>query len=439
VRYHAFSPTQFSQIKQLQNLSPERRFAMEVIACVLPFKVNSYLVEELIDWGNIPEDPIFQMVFPQPEMLAPEHFSRIADLLHGNADQNQILQAAHAIRLELNPHPAAQLTLNVPRLNGERLPGLQHKYRETVLYFPSHGQTCHAYCSFCFRWPQFVGEKHLHIGSSDPGGLHRYLKKHREVTDLLVTGGDPLIMAGNRLEAIFDPLLSPEFDHIQNLRVGTKALSFWPYRFVTDDDADKLLRLFERLVKAGKHVAYMAHFCHWRELETDILKEAVRRIRDTGAIIRTQSPVVAHINDRADIWALLWKRQVQLGMVPYYQFVARNTGPRSYFEVPLARCWEIYREALQQVSGLGRTVRGPSMSAGPGKVEIQGVAEIEGEKTFVLRFIQGRNPDWVQRPFFACFDRKATWLDQLRPAFGEERFFYEQEYREMRRTAGLEA
>lgn len=439
MRYHDFKPSQFARIKQLQNLSCERLFAMQVVACVLPFKVNRYLVEELIDWDNIPEDPIFQMVFPQPEMLAPEHFSRIADLLRSNAEQNEILQAAHDIRLELNPHPAAQLTLNVPRLNGEPLPGLQHKYRETVLFFPSQGQTCHAYCSFCFRWPQFVEEKHLHIGSSDPGGLHQYLKKHREVTDLLVTGGDPLIMAANRLESIFGPLLNPAFDHVQNLRVGSRALSFWPYRFVTDGDADKLLRLLERLVKAGKHVAYMAHLGHWRELETDIFKEAVRRIRDTGAIIRTQSPVVAHINDRADIWALLWKRQVQLGMVPYYQFVARNTGPRSYFEVPLARCWEIYREALQQVSGLGRTVRGPSMSAGPGKVEIQGVAEIEGEKVFVLRFIQGRNPDWVQRPFFARFDGKATWLDQLRPAFGENRFFYELGYREMRRAAELDA
>jgi L-lysine 2,3-aminomutase len=154
-------------------------------------------------------------------------------------------------------------------------------------------------------------------------------------------------------------------------------------------------------------------------------------VRETGANIRSQGPLIGHVNDRADVWSRLWREQVRLGIVPYYMFVERDTGARGYFEVPLARAWEIYREAMQHVSGLGRTARGPSMSAGPGKVEIQGVTQIQGEKVFVLRFIQGRNPDWVQRPFFARFDPRATWLNELRPAFGEREFFFEEEYRAM--------
>jgi hypothetical protein len=141
--------------------------------------------------------------------------------------------------------------------------------------------------------------------------------------------------------------------------------------------------------------------------------------------------LLANINDNAGVWGHLWKEQVRLGIIPYYLFVERDTGARQYFEVPLAKAWEIYREAIQQVSGLGRTARGPSMSAGPGKVEVQGVAEVAGEKVFVLRFIQARNPAWVQQPFFAEFDGRATWLDQLKPAFGEKQFFYEQEYQSM--------
>ena len=97
--------------------------------------------------------------------------------------------------------------------------------------------------------------------------------------------------------------------------------------------------------------------------------------------------------------------------------------------MPLARAWQIYRDAIAQVSGLARTARGPSMSAAAGKVEVQGVTEVAGERVFVLRFLQGRNPDWVQRPFFARFDPEATWLDQLRPAFGEDWFFFEDEWR----------
>ena len=141
---------------------------------------------------------------------------------------------------------------------------------------------------------------------------------------------------------------------------------------------------------------------------------------------------IAHINDDPAAWARLWKTEVRLGLVPYYMFVERDTGARHYFEVPLARAWEIYQQAIQQVSGLARTARGPSMSASPGKVEIQGVTEIAGEKVFVLRFIQGRNPDWVQRPFFAKFDPQATWLDQLVPAFGEEKWFWQDEYEAIR-------
>jgi L-lysine 2,3-aminomutase len=170
----------------------------------------------------------------------------------------------------------------------------------------------------------------------------------------------------------------------------------------------------------------MAHFEHGREMDGPVVREAVRRILDTGAVIRTQAPVLKHINDDADVWASMWREQVRMGMVPYYMFVERDTGARRYFELPLERAWQIYRDAIQQVSGLGRTVRGPSMSALPGKVEVQGVTEIQGEKVFVLSFIQARNPDWVKRPFFAKYDPDATWLDKLQPAFGAEKFFFEE-------------
>jgi len=232
-------------------------------------------------------------------------------------------------------------------------------------------------------------------------------------------------MKTSRLEEYLRPLLDPGFEHLQTLRIGTKSLTFWPYRFVTDPDADDLLRLFSEFVDRGKHVALMAHFEHGCEMEGSVVQEAVRRIRDTGAVIRTQAPVLRHVNDDSEVWASMWRKQVRMGMVPYYMFVERDTGARRYFELPLEQTWRIYRDAIKQVSGLGRTVRGPSMSADPGKVEIQGVTEISGEKVFVLRFIQARNPEWVQRPFFAKYDSEATWLDQLQPLFEEEKFFFE--------------
>ena len=74
---------------------------------------------------------------------------------------------------------------------------------------------------------------------------------------------------------------------------------------------------------------------------------------------------------------------------------------------------------------VSRTVRGPSMSTTPGKVVVDGVTRVAGEKVFVLKFLQGRDPDWVGRPFFARYDAEASWLSDLEPAFGEEEFFFE--------------
>lgn len=393
---------------------------MRVVAEVFPFRVNPYVIEELINWNRVPDDPIFQLTFPQRGMLTPEHF-RMMEKAIGTEAQSQVVRA---IRLELNPHPADQVVLNVPVRDGGAVPGVQRKYRETALVFPAQGQTCHAYCSYCFRWPQFV-MRDLKFATDEAQRFAGFLKAEKELSDVLITGGDPMVMRTSVLERYVEPLLGAGFEHIQNIRIGTKSLAYWPHRFVTDRDADDLMRLFERVVDAGKHLAIMGHYSHPHELSTNLAQEAVRRIRDTGALIRTQSPIVRHVNDDPEIWRDLWCSQVRLGLVPYYMFIARDTGANPYFELPLIRAFEIFREAYMGVSGLARTARGPSMSAGPGKVVVDGVAEVDGEEAFVLSFLQSRDPSWVRRPFFARLDPEATWLDQLVPLRGE-RFFFEQ-------------
>jgi L-lysine 2,3-aminomutase len=304
---------------------------------------------------------------------------------------------------------------------------MQHKYRETVLFFPSQGQTCHAYCTFCFRWPQFSGMEGLKFAMKEIELLTQYLRNHQEVTDLLFTGGDPLTMSTSRIAGYVDALLDNRLQNIQTIRFGTKAFAYWPYRFLSDPDSDDLMRVFDKIVRTGKNLAIMAHFSHPVELSTNAVQEAIRRVRSTGAQIRTQSPVLNHINNKPELWAEMWRKQVNLNCIPYYMFVARDTGAKEFFDMPLADCWNIFRKAYQQVSGVCRTVRGPSMSATPGKIQVLGVSDVQGEKVFVLRFLQGRNPEWVARPFFAKYDPEATWLNTLQPAFGEEKFFFEDE------------
>ncbi len=433
-RFRAYTQRDLDRMPHLESIDPDLRLQMKAVASVLPFRVNSYVLDELIDWDNVPYDPMFQLTFPQPGMLTPRDLARMVDLYRAGASRAEIEAVARRIQMELNPHPAGQMDLNVPRDDADQpIPGMQHKYRETVLFFPGAGQTCHAWCTYCFRWAQFVGMDELKFAAKEPDAMAAYLRRHPEVTSVLFTGGDPMVMRTTVLRRYVEPVL--DIPTVTSIRLGTKSLAWWPYRFTTDSDADDLLRLFEDIRARGKHVAVMGHYTHPAELATPAAEAAVERVVSSGAVIRSQSPVIRHINDSAAAWRDMWERQVRLGVIPYYMFVERDTGARDYFAVPLAEAFEIYNHAVRTVTGLGRTVRGPSMSAAPGKVLVDGVTEIAGRKVFVLRMIQARDPSWTGRVFFADYSRTARWLDELRPAFGEPEFFFEPGLRAMTEAA----
>ncbi len=429
--YKPYTLKDVAFLGQRYGISEEMLNVIRVVGSVMPFRANNYITDELIQWDNIPEDPIFQLTFPQLGMLSTEDFQRISSLVKEDASSDLLRQEALKIQETMNPHPAGQMALNVPVDNSRVLSGMQHKYDETVLFFPTQGQTCHAYCTYCFRWAQFAGIDKLRFATSDIDALLDYIKSHPEVTDVLFTGGDPMMMNTKVLRRYLDPLLEQRPGNLRTIRIGTKATVYWPYRFTTDKDADELIGLFSKIVDSGLSVSIMTHVTHPRELETPAARAAFRRILSTGAGIRCQAPVIRHVNDDPDLWADMWRGQISLGAIPYYMFVQRNTGPEAYFKLPLVRAYEIFTQAYQSVSGLCRTVRGPSMSATPGKVLVDGIATINGERVFVLKFLQGRNPEWVNRIFFAKYDEEACWLYDLKPAFGESEFFYEEELRQI--------
>jgi L-lysine 2,3-aminomutase len=429
MKYKAYTLKNFREIPQIKKLSEPQKRNIEVVGHVLPFKTSSYIVDELIDWDNLEKDPFFILTFPQKEMLKPEQFNAVEDLLFEKFDKSALKSKVRSIRRHLNPNPAGQ-NFNVPIFDGEKLQGIQHKYRETMLCFPAQGQTCHAYCTFCFRWPQFAMSD-FKFSMTDPAPMVDYLKSHPEVSDILFTGGDPMVMQSSVFSRYFDTLLDANISTLHTIRIGTKSLTYWPYRFTTDKDADDLLRSFEKIIKRGVSVSIMAHFNHPRALETAVAEKAISRILSTGAQIRTQSPVLKNINDNPSIWSAMWRKQVDMGLIPYYMFIARDTGAQDYFAVPLGRAIQIYNEAYTSVSGICRTVRGPSMSCDPGKVHLVGISEIKGEKVFVLRFLQARNPEWSKKVFFAKYDPDALWLSDLVPAFGVKEFFFMDELNAM--------
>merc|ERR1719217_79963 len=395
---------------------------IRMAALIFPFKASPYLVEELIDWemeGDIADDPFYRLVFPTLDMLAPHHREKLEAT--GTDDPFKLKEVVEEIREDLNPHPAGQKELNAPKK--AELTGVQHKYSETVLFFAAAAQTCHAYCTYCFRWAQFIGDSDLRFAQKDAGTLFDYIAEHEEVSDILFTGGDPMFMKTKLVASYFEPFKDPTFlPHIKNIRIGTRALTFWPQRFTTDADADELMELLREVKEVGgRHVAIMSHLGHVRELQTDKVRQAIHRLRqEAGVIIRSQSPIMRGINDDAEVWAEKWREEVRLGIIPYYMFMARDTGAQSFFSVGLAEGQALYADAIRSTSGLCRTARGPSMSCTPGKVEVTGVQEIFGQPAFVLRFLQCRDEEWIGKTFFAKYDPKAVWFDDLEPLDGME-------------------
>lgn len=241
-----------------------------------------------------------------------------------------------------------------------------------------------------------------------------------------------MVMPANTLRGYIEPLIGPNGPpHLSTIRIGTKSLAWWPYRYISDPDSEDVLRLFEEVVASGRQLAIQAHFSHPKELQHPAAQEAIRLIRMTGAQIRSQGPLIKHVNDSPDVWRDMWNLQARMGLIPYYMFVERDTGAADYFATPLTKAFEIFSTAYSQLSGTARTVRGPSMSAAPGKVCVVGEDTIMGEKVFVLKFLQARNPKWCKQVFFAKHDPKAVWFDSLKPAFGQEKFFFEDDYRDI--------
>jgi L-lysine 2,3-aminomutase len=403
--FRAVTAADLDELTTRAGLAPEQRLRIRAVAAVLGFHTTGYVTEELIDWSATPDDPIYRLVFPDENMLPATDITRITDLLRQDASAARIAATAQQIRAGLSADHAAGL--------GEQiLPGAYRTDHDRVLIIPTrrqHPEPDDTSWLDQARWPGRA------MASADVQQLIHYLIAHPEVSGVRLTGADPLVMDAPALRRFVEPLLALE--QRESVQIDSSALACWPYRFLTDPDADDALRLFEQITASGKALALMAAFSHPRELRPTPVAEAVGRIRGTGAVIRTRGPLIGSVNDTADTWASMWRTQIRMGMVPYIMAIERFAGTKDRFTVPLARAHEIFTRAYASISGLGRTVRGPAIPAGPGTVCVDGLTDIGTQKVFVLRFTHARDPNLIGEPFFAAFDPDAVWLTDLKPAF----------------------
>lgn len=387
MKYQAFNRTRFKSSEYYQKLPLAEKKVFDTLTHFFPFKANNYVLENLIEWDLVPHDPMYRLLFPRKEILGEARYSRVKQIFDSNLDPKGQSEKLKEIKDEVKP-AIKFFPSSIPHMQGKPLTGLFRSFRTILNLFPDPMlKTCHAYCSYCFRWNAFGDYKAQQTTTySDPELPVAFLKKNPEINEVLFTGADPLMLNSKVIKKFIDPIL--DIDSVKVIRLSSKALAFWPFRFTTDSDADSLLSLFDYIKSRGKGLSLSAHFSLPRELDHPEVTKAIMRIRNTGAVIRTQAPIVVGVNDNSKAWSDLWMKQITLGLVPYYMFVESGALPESCFRVPLAKALEIFQNAQRDTCGLARTVRGPVFMNDLNRTLLSGVTEIKGEKFFVLKTLQ---------------------------------------------------
>jgi L-lysine 2,3-aminomutase len=410
----------------------ERELFLEVYA----FLATKHILST-IDWDNYQTDPVFQLIFPQPGMIEQE----VVDMYSSITDDAERMKMVVSYRDQTNPHDGKQM-LNRPSFYSESgdfeaLDGGQHKYPQVFLLFDKTTQSCFAYCTYCFRHAQVRGDDDMFV-QDDVSQVHDYLRKHKEVTDILITGGDAGYMPTERLKEYLEPMMEdPELMHIKTVRIASRALTYQP-DVVLNPKYDGTLKLFKKLIDSGVQIIWMGHFSTPKELLNIHTIGAIRRLRANGINVRSQSPMMNHIslfmdeNGKVDIdksaqnWIDLGHVLMMLGMQFHSIYCARPTGEHGYFTAPLADMNKIFSKVYRSLPSIGRPSRYITMTSSAGKTSLMGVAEVNGRKAFVLKFNEARNMKWLDKVYLAEYDEEENTIEKLKPFDGAE-YFYKDE------------
>lgn len=389
-----------------------------------------------IDWTNFYEDSVFQLVMPQPNMI---NKTTVAQYLGASAAEKKVIVSDY--QEKTSPHDGNQ-QLNKPWFENDQgeiefLDGSQHKYPQCQLIFDKTTQNCFSFCTYCFRHAQVRGDEDMFI-QKEIDQIHRYLKVHTEVTDMLITGGDGGYMPASRLEQYVTPLMEDrDLLHIKTVRLATRVLTFQP-EMILSKKYDKMLAVFDKLHENGIQLAWMAHFSTPRELLNPTTIAAIRRLQRHGVVIRSQSPMMNHISlfehedgsidiDRsAQNWIDLSNILATMLISFHSMYCARPTGEHHYFTAPLSDVSKIFDKIYRELPSINRPSRHLSMTTSAGKISIMGECEVGGERAFALMFTEGRNMQWMDKVFLAKYDETTNDVKLLKP-FDTDKFFFEDE------------
>jgi KamA family protein len=358
--------TDIHQVKKLTKNDLQR---IEPVVQKFGFRANEFYLS-LINWDD-PHDPIRRVIIPDEEELTP--WGR----LDASDEQNYTVY-----------------------------PGLQHKYTSTAVLLVSN--TCGGFCRFCFRKRLFLfPEEEEYI--RDLEQALDYLKQHKEVSNVLLTGGDGLMLSTPRLKKIIESLR--QIDHIQVIRIGTKLLAYNPYRVLEDPE---LLELIKKFSTPQKRIYIMTHFNHPNEITTQS-QQAAQLLLTSGAILANQTPMLKGVNDDPKILSDLFRKLSYIGIPPYYVFLCRPTVGNKGFAIPVEKALEIFQQAQTMGSGLAKRAR-LTMSHSTGKLEVV----FQTEDKIYFRYHRSADPKHSGKVMIFKRNPNAYWLDDYEEKVAEQ-------------------
>jgi KamA family protein len=352
------------QLKRYVDLAPDEAKMLEKIIKVHPMRISPYYMS-LIDWSD-PDDPIRKMAVPSVEELSLEGLYDTS-----GETENTIL------------------------------PGLQHKYSETALILATN--QCAMYCRHCFR-------KRL-VGLPNEEILRRfedaaaYIAKHKEINNVLISGGDPLTLESEIIKRFLE--LLDRIKHIRFIRIGSRVPVTLPERL----SDPKLLTILKKYSRSDKRLHVVSHFNHPREISSHSIG-AVNNLLEAGVLVSNQTVLLRGVNDNPSTLATLMNRLVGVGVVPYYVFQCRPVKRvKHQFQVPLCEGSRIVEKAKAGCNGLSKRFK-YIMSHVTGKLEILGI--MHGEIYF--KYHEAKDRENLGVMFKCQVDEEAGWLDDFRDA-----------------------
>ncbi|RQD83978.1 MAG: KamA family radical SAM protein [Methanocalculus sp. MSAO_Arc2] len=348
-----------TSIDQISQLSEEEKDRIREVEKWFSFKASEYYLD-LIDWSD-PDDPLRRLIIPDIGEIEED----------GDLD------------------PSSESTYTV-------LPGLQHKYERTSVLLVS--DTCAGLCRYCFRKRLFVNGAD-EVTSEVADGID-YIRNHPEITNVLLTGGDTLMLSNDSLRQIIEEIRS--IDHVGIIRIGSKMPSYNPMRISEDPE---LLEILGEYSLPEKRIYLMSQFSHPREITPEAMR-AVTALLDAGVMILNQTPILRGINDSADVLAELFRKLSFIGVSPYYIFQCRPTRGNRIYSVPIEEAYVIFEEARSQVSGIAKRVR-YVMSHATGKIEIAALSKLY----VVLKYHQAADPEEMGKVVICRRNPDAHWFD----------------------------